>query len=79
MNRATFPLPTLGTQLLALGKTLYHGRGFFVLRGLDPARYSSEENVLLYVGVSCWIAEKRGRQDEHNNMLCRSPSLCKRE
>jgi hypothetical protein len=71
MSRETFPLPTLGERLLELGKSLYNGRGFFVIRGLDPTRYSSEDNVTLYVGMSCWIAEKRGRQDEHNNMLCR--------
>ena len=40
-----------------------------MLRGLNPKKYSSEENVLIYAGISCWVAEKRGRQDEHNNML----------
>ncbi|PWW73184.1 Clavaminate synthase-like protein [Tuber magnatum] len=70
ITRQTFRLPTLGPRLVSLGVSLYHGRGFFVLRGLNPKKYSSEENVLIYVGISCWVAEKRGRQDEHNNMLC---------
>ncbi|RPA98688.1 Clavaminate synthase-like protein [Choiromyces venosus 120613-1] len=69
VTRQTFRLPTLGPRLIDLGASLYNGRGFFVLRGLNPKKYSSEENVLIYVGISCWVAEKRGRQDEHNNML----------
>jgi hypothetical protein len=70
ISRANFPLPTLGARVIALGRSLYHGCGFFVLRGLDPTRYTAEDNVILYVGVSSWVAEKRGRQDEHNSMLC---------
>ncbi|KAG0127738.1 hypothetical protein HOY82DRAFT_62812 [Tuber indicum] len=69
ITRQTFQLPTLGPRLIVLGASLFSGRGFFVLRGLNPKKYSSEENVLIYVGISCWVAEKRGRQDEHNNML----------
>ncbi|PUU83499.1 hypothetical protein B9Z19DRAFT_1141624 [Tuber borchii] len=69
ITRQTFQLPTLGPRLISLGTSLYNGRGFFVLRGLNPKKYSSEENVLIYAGISCWVAEKRGRQDEHNNML----------
>lgn len=69
ITRKTFVLPNLGPRLIALGASLYHGRGFFVLRGFEPHRYSSEDNVLIYVGLSSYVAEKRGRQDEHNNML----------
>lgn len=69
ISRQNFVLPTLGPRLIALGATLYYGRGFFVLRGLEPQKYSSEDNVLIYVGLSSYVAEKRGRQDEHNNML----------
>lgn len=69
ITRQTFVLPNLGPRLIELGASLYHGRGFFVLRGLEPQRYSSEDNVLIYVGLSSYVAEKRGRQDEHNNML----------
>ncbi|CUS12320.1 unnamed protein product [Tuber aestivum] len=75
ITRQTFRLPTLGPRLIGLGASLYNGRGFFVLRGLNPKRYSSEENVLIYVGISCWVAERRGRQDEHNNMLYLTSSV----
>lgn len=69
MSRELFPLPTLGDKLKTLAKELTSGIGFFHLRGLDPQRYSNETNVALYLGISAYIGEKRGRQDECGNML----------
>lgn len=48
---------------------MHRGRGFAVVRGLDPADYSPEDNVVIFLGVSSYIAPKRGRQDEDGNML----------
>lgn len=39
------------------------GRGFFVLRGLTPDKYSIEDNIIIYTGVSSYIGPIRGRQD----------------
>lgn len=69
VNQQTFPLPRLGEKLRALRSTLYHGRGFFVLRGLEPINHTPYENIVLYAGMASHVAEKRGRQDEHNNYL----------
>ena len=72
MARSTFPLPTLGPQLEALSAKLYGengGRGFFVLRGLTPSRYSPHDNVVVYAGMASYVAQRRGRQDEKNNYL----------
>ena len=44
-------------------KTLQSGRGFFVLRGLQVDKYSREENIIMYTGVSSYIGSIRGRQD----------------
>jgi hypothetical protein len=63
VNKNTFPLPNLSQELRQQAKILQHGRGFFVLRGLDVDRYSIEDNVIIYVGVSSYIGSIRGRQD----------------
>lgn len=63
VNQHSFPLPTLGPVLRAEAKTLHSGRGFFVIRGLQPDRYSREENIIVYTGISSYIGSVRGRQD----------------
>ena len=69
VNKATFPLPRLGSDLETLSSCVHEGRGFFVLRGLDPTLLSKEDNVVLYLGVSSYIAERRGRQNQDGMML----------
>jgi hypothetical protein len=73
VGRKTFPLPILGPKIIALSAKLYgenNGRGFFILRGLDPKKYDAKDNIIIYAGVSSYVAERRGRQDEKNNYLC---------
>lgn len=69
VSQATFPLPTLGSKLKALAEGLVNGVGFLLIRGLDPEKFSEEANIVLYLGVSAYIGEKRGCQDELGNML----------
>jgi hypothetical protein len=52
-----------------LAKEIANGRGFFVLRGLDPMRYSKFKNIVIYVGIASYIGNRFGRQDEYGNML----------
>jgi len=66
---ANFPLPTLGPKLKVLSQDIHYGKGFGVIRGLDPASYSVEDLTLIYLGVQSYIAEQRGRQDKRGNML----------
>lgn len=47
-----------------LSKELHVGQGFFVLRGLPVDKYSREENIIIYTGVSSHIANIRGRQED---------------
>ena len=63
ISRSTFPLPTLSPLLREEARQLHSGRGFFVLRGLQPDKYSIEENIIIYAGVSSYIGSIRGRQD----------------
>lgn len=66
---ANFPLPTLGPMLLELSRAVHNGKGFCVIRGLNPADYAVEDLTLVYLGVQSYIAERRGRQDKRGNML----------
>jgi len=63
VSQATFPLPSLSPPLRAEARILQSGRGFFVLRGLQPDNYSVEDNIIIYAGVSSYIGSVRGRQD----------------
>ncbi|MCJ1351315.1 MAG: hypothetical protein MMC33_001299 [Icmadophila ericetorum] len=69
VNCCSFPLPTLSKKLHYFALELHEGRGFFALRGLNPARYSVEDNMLIFLGVSSYIGEKRGKQDSDGNMI----------
>ncbi|KAK0747947.1 hypothetical protein B0T21DRAFT_13632 [Apiosordaria backusii] len=66
---ADFPLPTLGAKLEQLCRDVHHGKGFSVIRGLNPASYPVEDLSLVYLGLSSYVAEQRGRQDKRGNML----------
>jgi hypothetical protein len=68
----TFVLPALGSKLRGLKKRLYTGLGFFVLRGLEPRKYNSRTNMILYAGIACYIGEKRAVQYEGGPVLSKS-------
>jgi hypothetical protein len=69
VSPSTFPLPTLGPKLRQISVDIHRGRGFAVVRGLKPDEFSPEDNVLVFLGISCYVGVKRGRQDEEGNML----------
>jgi len=71
VNRDTFPLLGLRTKLENIAHTLHSGIGFTVLRGLQPKRYSSLDNAIIYLGITSYIAETRGCQDSSGNMFSR--------
>lgn len=66
---ATFPLPTLGPRLEQIRDDVYEGRGFAILRGLDVDSFSEEELVVVYLGVTSYVAETRGKQNQRGDML----------
>ena len=70
VRKSTFPLPNLGPRLERLSGTIYNGRGVCVVRGLDPKAYSREDNVIIYLGVSSYFGEHRGRQQQDGRMMC---------
>ncbi|KAF4123960.1 Taurine catabolism dioxygenase TauD, TfdA family [Geosmithia morbida] len=69
INRENFPLPTLGPKLRQVRHQVYDGRGFGLIRGLDPERYSVEDLTMLYLGIQSFVANRHGRQDTKGNMM----------
>lgn len=56
----TFPLsPKLAASLANISKELHEGRGFGVLRGLNPSKYTPAENVIVFAGVASYVGEER--------------------
>jgi hypothetical protein len=76
VNKSTFPLPNLAPRLHEVAETVHNGRGFVVLRGLQPDKYSNIDNILLYLGITSYIAETRGMQDFDGRMIRTSTSAC---
>lgn len=38
---------------------MYDGRGFHIVRGIDPKEYNEEQNLLLFAGISSHVAPAR--------------------
>ncbi|KAF4589150.1 Clavaminate synthase-like protein [Ophiocordyceps camponoti-floridani] len=64
-----FPLPRLASRLEQAAETIHKGCGFVVLRGIDPSRYSILQNVIIFLGLAAYVADKRGLQDKSGNVL----------
>jgi hypothetical protein len=72
VEKSNFPLPSLGPVLHKLSIDLHHGSGFFVLRGLQSSKYSREDNIFIYLGVSSYVGSRRGRINPRGEMICKS-------
>ncbi|KAJ7491180.1 hypothetical protein FB451DRAFT_633633 [Mycena latifolia] len=75
INKETFPLPTLSSELWKLAEVLYSGRGFFVLREIPIDKYSRRELAIVYAGISSHVGSGRGKQDGTNAMLAHIKDL----
>lgn len=69
VSKANFPLPNLGKKLDELRKQVHEGRGFGVIRGLNPQKYTVEDLAMLHLGLQTYVADQQGRQDKKGNML----------
>jgi len=52
---------------------VYNGRGFSIVRGLDPNAFSLEDMTVIYLGISSYIGEGRGKQDQRGSKLSERP------
>jgi hypothetical protein len=48
---------------------LYDGKGFGIVRGLNPDDYTLSDLTIVYLGITSYIAEVRGKQDQRGSML----------
>jgi hypothetical protein len=62
-------LPNLGKELDKVCQDVYEGRGFSIVRGLEPEDYELEDLTVIYLGISSYVAERRGKQDQRGSML----------
>ncbi|KAK0718698.1 hypothetical protein B0T21DRAFT_338425 [Apiosordaria backusii] len=70
LSRDTFPLSKeLSERLRRVSQDCYNGRGFSLIRGISPDRFTDEENVLIFGGISSYIAPTRGFQDVHRELV----------
>jgi hypothetical protein len=69
VNTNNFPLGQLGNKLRDICHEVHNGKGFFVIRGLDPAKYTVEDSTAIFLGIQSYIAEQRARQDDKGNMI----------
>jgi hypothetical protein len=68
IEKAHFPLPTLGTRLKRIEKELIDGRGFVRLRGIERARYDQAEMEMLYWGIGMHLGAP-WPQNKHGHVL----------
>jgi hypothetical protein len=71
--RDNFPVPRLSAKLDQVRQDVYNGRGFAVIRGIDPLQHSVEDLTIIYLGIQSYVANLQGRQDKKGNMLGKSP------
>lgn len=75
IDQSSFPLPTLGKTLSTIRTDLYNGWGFATLRGLDVNALSPDDLTTVYLGLTSYIAEKRGKQNQEGTMMSMLPGL----
>lgn len=60
-GRSAFPLPVLAPRLAQISEELENGRGFVLLRGLQPELYSEDDISALYYGIGLNLGEPVGQ------------------
>jgi hypothetical protein len=69
VTRDNFSLPTTQADLARACIDVHQGRGFAIVRGIDPQKYTAEDNMAIFLGISNYIGEQRGIQDKKGTML----------
>ena len=57
MDRHAFALPSLASRLAEIRAELLQGRGFFMLRGFDPSRYSLRQAAIAFFGLGTYFGQ----------------------
>lgn len=60
VSRETFPLSNRLAQILERASEMVHNEyGFAIVRGLDSKRHSHESNIVIFAGLSSYVAAER--------------------
>ncbi|KAK8045894.1 hypothetical protein PG996_013958 [Apiospora saccharicola] len=68
VSREFFPLPGLESRLDRCALEIHNGTGICVIRGIE-SKYSVEDYLTIYLGISSYIGNRRGLQDAKGSML----------
>ena len=69
VSRENFPLPNLGPRLSQACEEVYNGLGAVILRGLIVEDYTPADLLVIFLGISSYIADQFGIQDRLGTML----------
>ncbi|KAF3927100.1 hypothetical protein AA313_de0207004 [Arthrobotrys entomopaga] len=69
ISKTNFSLPTLGPRLEAACHSVHFGLGISIIIGIPSETYTHEENVLVFLGLSSYFGENRGRQRDDGARL----------
>ncbi|KAK6530031.1 hypothetical protein TWF694_003405 [Orbilia ellipsospora] len=69
ISKSNFPLPTLGPRLEAACHSVHFGLGISIIIGIPSQTYTDEQNVLVFLGISSYVGETRGRQRDDGARL----------
>ncbi|WPJ65199.1 hypothetical protein SMAC4_13891 [Sordaria macrospora] len=69
VTKDLFPLPNLGPILSGIRDDIYIGKGFSIIRGLNPDDYAITDLTAIYLGITSYIGQQRGKQDQRGSML----------
>lgn len=48
---------------------VHEGRGLCIIRGFTPSEYSHQDNIVIFLGLSSYIANNRGKQTDEGNIF----------
>ncbi|KAI6088146.1 hypothetical protein F4821DRAFT_269105 [Hypoxylon rubiginosum] len=69
VDESSFPLRSLGKTLSTIRTDVYEGVGFATIRGLEVEEFSHDDLVTIYLGITSYVAEKRGKQNQEGVMM----------
>ncbi|KAI0381247.1 Clavaminate synthase-like protein [Hypomontagnella monticulosa] len=69
VTRERFPLPHLESLLEQCSHEVHRGSGLCIVRGLKPSKYTSEDNIVLFLALASYIGDQRGIQNAKGDVL----------
>lgn len=65
----TFPLGKFGIRLRQFAAKIHDGLGFVIIRGLQPSKWTREDQIAVYTGISSYIGATRLKQQDNKAIV----------